>query len=156
MGFDDLAVVLVVGDHAGDDEREVLRDVARQQVVEAVFLLGAEEHHAAGLGGVGDFPVHAELRGHRSEALGEFRGREVERLRPDLHAHEEASEFGLGMLAGLGDPALMSGHERGDPGHDAAGVRAGEAEGQGAGHAGGWKGRGAGVKTRRRRPRRGD
>ena len=150
VGLDDFAMVFVVGDHAGDDEREILGDLAGQEVVEAVFLLGAEQHDAARLVGVGDFPVHRELLGQRGEALGEFAGREVEGLGPDLDTHEEAGELVFRVLASFRDPALVAGDECGHLGHDAAGVGAGEAEGERTGHVARWKGRGERVKTRRR------
>ena len=134
VGFDDFTMVFVIGNHAGDDEREILGDVTGQQIVEAVFLFGAEQDDAAWLRGVGDFPIHRKLLGQRSEALGKFAGGEIERFRADLDAHEEAGEFVLGMLAGFRDPALVAGDERGHLGHDAAGIGAGEAEGKRAGH----------------------
>ena len=53
VGLDNFTVRFVVGDHAGDDEGEVLGLVACEQIVEAMFLLGAKHDNAPGLGGVG-------------------------------------------------------------------------------------------------------
>jgi hypothetical protein len=90
--LDEAAEGVVVGDHAGDLDVELLRLPAREQVVQAVLLLADQHHHALLDRGVGDLPVHLQLFGERAEALAELGEVEGQRVGLDLDAHEVAPE----------------------------------------------------------------
>ena len=125
---------VVVGDHAGDLDVELLRLPAGEQVVEAVLLLRDEDHDALLDRRVGDLPVHLEFFGDGGEALAELGEHEGQRVGADLDAHEVA--VGLaGVVVAFGvegrfeDPALVFGDEAGNLGDDPGAVRAGGGEG---------------------------
>ena len=123
--LDEAAEGIVVGDHAGNLDVELLRLPARQQVVEAVLLLRDEDNEALLLGGIRDAPVHFEFVGDGLEAAAELGEVEGQRIGPDLDAHEVALRVVIGVVAGLEDPALVPGDEGGHPGDDADAIGAG-------------------------------
>jgi hypothetical protein len=119
----------VVGDDAGDLDVQLVGLPARQQVVQAVLLLGHQDHHALLAGAVADAPVHLELGGDGGELVAQGLDAEGQRVGQDLLAHEEAAGLGVGVVVGLGDPALVLGQEAAHGGDDADPIGAGQGQG---------------------------
>ena len=129
MPLDETAESIVVGDDARDLDVEFLGLPARQQVVEAMFLLGNEDDDALLDCAVVDPPVHLQRLGDLgAETLAEFGKQEGQRIGLDLDAHEIATGQHVGMEARFENPAAVAGDETGNAGDDADLVGAGGGE----------------------------
>ncbi len=108
---------LIVG-VVGNDERDFAVQfadlVAVEQVDQAVIIFRNHDDHALALAGSGKAPFHAELVGDRIELLGEFLKRQIKTIWIELHAHEEPSRLGVGVLVGVEDVAAVPEDEVGD------------------------------------------
>jgi hypothetical protein len=123
--LDEALEAVVIRDHAGDLDVEFLRLPARQQVVEAVFLLRHQHHDALLDRRIADAPVHLQIAGEWLEAAAELGEVEGQGVGLDLDAHEVAPVQVVGVEARFEDPAAVLGDEAGDARNDADLVRAG-------------------------------
>jgi hypothetical protein len=124
VGAHDVAEPLVVADHRLQPGGQLAGGDPSQQVVQAVRLLAHQEHGPLGHAGVADRPAAAEARGHLPELRPQLVDVEGQRLRAHHLAGEEPAGVGVGVVAGLDDPAPRPGEESGDLRHDAGGIGA--------------------------------
>ena len=120
----------VVADDDADVRGHLAGVPAGQQLVQAVALLGDQQHHRLPVGAVGDLPaVGLQLAGDHARIARAARSMpNADRVCPDLLPGEEPARFVIGVVGGLGDPAADVGQEGGDARDDAGPVRA--AQGQ--------------------------
>jgi hypothetical protein len=119
----------VVGNDAGNLDVEFLGLPARQQVVEAVFLLGNQHDDAFLDRAVVDLPGHRQRLGDfAAEAFAKLGEQEGQRIGLDFDAHEIATGQHVRMEARFENPAAVAGDEAGNAGDDADLVGAGRGE----------------------------
>ena len=130
MPLDETAKGVVVGDDAGNLDVEFLGLPARQQVVEAVFLLGNEDDDALLDRAVVDLPGHltAVRRPRCGTVRGTRRAGRAANLALISMTHEIATGQRVGVETRFENPAAVAGDETGNPGDDADLVGAGGGE----------------------------
>ena len=119
---------LVVADHRGQLDGELVGGHPTEQVVQAVRLLRDQEHGPLADPRVRDRPVRlpAERGGDRRELVPQLVHPERQRVGPHRLAGEEPAGGRVGVVARLDDPAAGLGEKAGDPSDDPGGVGAGQ------------------------------
>ena len=78
-----------------------------QQVGEAVRLAAGHQHDSLALGRVGDAPFHGKLARYWRKRLAKAIEIKRQRIGPNLMPHEEPATLMIGVVIGLGDPAVV-------------------------------------------------
>jgi hypothetical protein len=110
----------------GNDKRnfagELAAAMAIQKVDEAVVVFGDQNHHARPVVGEREPILHLELGGERREVTVEIGKWKIEIGGIEFDPHEEEVGFGVAMLIGEEDVAVVAEDEVGDLGDHALAV----------------------------------
>ena len=111
VGAHDVAQRVVVADHCFQLGRELAGGDPAEQVVQAVRLLAHQQHRPLGHAGVADRPRAPEGVRDLAEARPQLVDVEGQGAREHDLAREEPPGDGIGVIAGLHDPAACAGEE---------------------------------------------
>ena len=94
-----------------------------QHFVEAVPVLGHQQHHGLAVGVVGHLPlICGQVGGDLPEPPAQLVDAERHGIGADLLTGEKPARLSVGVIRGLGDPAADVGQKRGDACDDAGAV----------------------------------
>ena len=117
--LDQIAKCLMVGDDAGNVDRQVPDFTAVQKVGQAVVEFADQHDDARHAGGIDQPPLHLQFLRNPTEVLPKRLYRRAIGGMVEDPAHEKHPARRLVVLGGVGDRGAPPGEERRDAGHDA-------------------------------------
>jgi hypothetical protein len=108
--------------------------VAIEEILQAMVILRNEDGYAWAAAGVGEPPVHLEVAGNGSEALGKLGQVKIKVRRVELDSGQKKIGFLVSVLIGEQDVAVVAKDKIGNRGDDSFAVGAGDEKDGGVGH----------------------